>query len=98
MWIFPDEYAQIYALEAPKPTVVANGVEEVRSVGGNGTPSDVVAQDETVDGDETMDAGDGGELIEVSARDLARQCLEIVGMEIGLGLGLGLGLGGVVGR
>jgi len=34
--------------------------------------------------DEELNAGDGGDLIEVSARDLARRCLELVGEELGL--------------
>lgn len=33
-----------------------------------------------------VDAGDGGDLIEVTARDLARRCLELVGEEMGLGV------------
>ncbi|GMK54425.1 hypothetical protein CspeluHIS016_0110110 [Cutaneotrichosporon spelunceum] len=34
---------------------------------------------------EDADAGDGSDLIEVSARDLARRALELVGLELGLG-------------
>lgn len=34
--------------------------------------------------DEAVNTGDGAELIEVSARDLARRCLELVGVELGL--------------
>jgi hypothetical protein len=30
-----------------------------------------------------LDAGDGGDLIEVNARDLARRCLELIGKELG---------------
>ncbi|WWD20641.1 hypothetical protein CI109_105117 [Kwoniella shandongensis] len=32
-----------------------------------------------------VDAGDGGDLIEVNARELARRCLELIGVEMGLG-------------
>ncbi|OCF31812.1 hypothetical protein I316_06619 [Kwoniella heveanensis BCC8398] len=35
-------------------------------------------------GDEEVDAGDGGELIEVNAKDLARRCLELIGEEMGM--------------
>lgn len=35
--------------------------------------------------DETIDVGDDTDLVEVSARDLARRCLELVGDELGLG-------------
>ncbi len=31
-----------------------------------------------------FDAGDGGDLIEVNARDIARRCLELIGKEMGL--------------
>ena len=31
-----------------------------------------------------VDAGDGGDLIEVNARDIAKRCLELIGMEFGL--------------
>lgn len=33
---------------------------------------------------EVLDAGDGGDLFEVNARDLTRRCLELVGEELGL--------------
>jgi hypothetical protein len=31
-----------------------------------------------------VDAGDGGDLIEVNAKDLSRRCLELIGEELGL--------------
>ena len=34
--------------------------------------------------DGVMDAGDGGDLIEVNAKDISRRCLEIIGEEFGL--------------
>lgn len=42
-----------------------------------------------MNGDEIVeeDAGDGDDLIEVSAKDLARRCLELIGLELGLGQG-----------
>lgn len=44
-------------------------------------PNGVVANG---DGEKGIDAGDGGDLIEISGRDLARRCLELIGEEIGL--------------
>lgn len=38
----------------------------------------------TESADSAMSAGDGGDLIEVSIRDLARRCLELIGVELGL--------------
>ncbi|WVO17542.1 hypothetical protein L204_105237 [Cryptococcus depauperatus] len=35
--------------------------------------------------EEDVDAGDGQDLIEVNAKDLARRCLEVIGVELGLG-------------
>lgn len=32
----------------------------------------------------TVDAGDGGDLIEVNAKDIARRCLELIGEEMRL--------------
>ena len=34
--------------------------------------------------EDVMDAGDGGDLVEVSAKDLARRCLEVISGEMGL--------------
>lgn len=66
--MFPDEYRQLFEMRREED--FADGL---------------------TNGDDSMgteeggrDAGDGGELIEVTARDLARRCLELVGVELGL--------------
>jgi hypothetical protein len=72
MWMFPDEHAKLYDL--PSLTHQTNG----------GSEDNATEDDDVVRVDGVIDAGDGGDLIEVTARDLARRCLEIVGEEMGL--------------
>jgi len=72
MWMFPDEHAKLYATMSPTESNVGDG-------------ETVDHQTSGVEVNGMIDAGDGGDLIEVTARDLARRCLEIVGAEIGMG-------------
>lgn len=78
IWLFPDEHAKLYDRETvDKTEPMVNGDEHMiarHAAGG------VEEQDE----DEIMDAGDGGDLIQVTAKDLARRCLDIIGMEMGI--------------
>lgn len=75
MWMFPDEHAKLYDL--PLVNRLVDGEGETEAGAGQ---ADGVDKEGGV-----IDAGDGGDLIEVTARDLARRCLEIVGEEMGLG-------------
>jgi hypothetical protein len=83
MWVLPSGYARLF------PPTIING-----ATNGTSYDLDIVNQDQNLDAleeDEIVDVGDGSELIEVSARDLAKRCLEIIGLELGLGLGLDSG-------
>lgn len=71
MWVLPAEYARLF----PSST---SGQAHSLVNGDVEAASDV---------DVDLDAGDGDDLIEVSARDLARWCLVIIGKELGLGQG-----------
>jgi len=73
MWIFPNEHARLYDLQLPDAQTNETTAEKSGEEGGR----------DRVEG--MINAGDGGDLIEVTARDLARRCLEIVGEEMGLG-------------
>ena len=71
MWVLPSEYIRLF----PSPNLSA------------GTNGDYPENGSDMDGEvaSSEDVGDGSELLEVSARDLARRCLEIVGDQLGLG-------------
>lgn len=73
MWIFPDEHRRLFETspEAEEPFEELDGVSDLRI---DEEPIDRLGRD----------AGDGGDLIEVTARDLARRCLELVGIELGI--------------
>ncbi|WVF67919.1 hypothetical protein IAT40_002681 [Kwoniella sp. CBS 6097] len=73
MWIFPSEHAELFGLPAPVPTL---------SLSLSASTSHAAAG-ELSEG-EQVDAGDGGDLIEVNAKDLARRCLELIGEEMGM--------------
>lgn len=83
MWVLPSEYKHMFPPPNPKET--PNGHD------GHMDDTDrLESGDHEGDGDGgdfvfDVDVGDGSELLEVSARDLARRCLEIVGIELGLG-------------
>lgn len=72
MWMFPDEHAKLYDTTSPTESTDHEG-------------ETVDHQTRGAEAGGMMDAGDGGDLIEVTARDLARRCLEIVGAEMGMG-------------
>ena len=72
MWMFPDEHAKLYDATSPTESNVSDGETVDHQTSGA-----------EVNG--IMDVRDGGDLIEVTARDLARRCLEIVGAEMGMG-------------
>lgn len=87
MWIFPSEYTSLFD---------ASGEDHDHAPeNGNDQDQDQMKEKEEVNGSSDLramekeatevDAGDGGDLIEVTARDLARRCLELVGMEMGMG-------------
>ncbi|KAK8850458.1 hypothetical protein IAR55_004376 [Kwoniella newhampshirensis] len=46
---------------------------------------DLPDREDFPDGEEQLNAGDGGNLIEVTAKELARRSLELIGVEMGLG-------------
>lgn len=51
--------------------------------------ADDAGLEKSVENDERgMNAGDGADLIEVSVKDLARRCLQLVGEELGFGVGI----------
>lgn len=92
MWLFPSERTQIFESTAADGSQAKHGAT-VNGVGHQG--ADVAAglstgqeDDEILDRagqDEALvNAGDGADLIEVNAVDIARRCLELVGEEIGL--------------
>ncbi|WVR08607.1 hypothetical protein IAU60_005662 [Kwoniella sp. DSM 27419] len=68
MWIFPSEHAHIFGLPAV-PSI--EGLSESENSSSSVRDTDV-------------DAGDGEDLIEVNAKDLARRCLELIGEELGV--------------
>ncbi|WRT70613.1 uncharacterized protein IL334_007611 [Kwoniella shivajii] len=76
MWIFPSEHAQLFA--SPH---VGQGNDE--DVGNNSQEAGAV---DTQGEEDQVSAGDGGDLIEVNAGELARRCLELIGEEMGLGV------------
>jgi hypothetical protein len=71
MWIFPAEHAKLFGLpeESTGADVEADG-------DGDG--------EDGQSGKNGVSAGDGADLIEVNARDIARRCLELIGEEMGL--------------
>lgn len=72
MWVFPHEHDHLFR---SKPI---SNVAEVKINGSDSGPmSDIPKKGEE-------DAGDGGDLIQVSASDLARRCLNLIGEELGL--------------
>ena len=73
MWMFPSEHATLFGLtiETQVPdTGAERAAQEGSSTEANGGPE--------------LDAGDGDELIEVGARDMAKRCLELIGEEMGI--------------
>ncbi|WWC65124.1 uncharacterized protein I303_107738 [Kwoniella dejecticola CBS 10117] len=73
MWIFPSEHAHLFG----SPTHPPNGHQDLDSNNiQNGANGDIDEQE--------IDAGDGGDLIEVNAGELAKRCLELIGEELGL--------------
>ncbi|OCF58554.1 hypothetical protein L486_04587 [Kwoniella mangroviensis CBS 10435] len=71
MWIFPSEHSQLFGL-SPRESQ-----EEPESSPARG-------EERHEDEEQQMNAGDGGDLIEVSAGQLARRCLELIGKESGM--------------
>ena len=66
---------------------LVNGSREDGDTAEDGTIADLgdsKGEEQAMGDDSTIDAGDGGDLIEVTAKDLAQRCLEIVGEEVGL--------------
>ena len=94
MWMFPDEHARLYAphdRESHATPAVHDSSTGKEEHDGLSPVADPKHPNGDVDGgpdksDRVFDAGDGADLIEVTARDLARRCLELVGEEIGLGV------------
>lgn len=96
MWMFPDEHAKLYAPRDHLPQV-APVTNDMSAANGDSSDSLAPSAAESKDlndsaasngvdmSDDVIDAGDGADLIEVTARDLARRCLELVGEEMGLG-------------
>ena len=83
MWMFPSEHAQLFDskeqsegseryFEVAEPSMAHSAVV-------NGTVDENVRAAAP-----ELDAGDGGELIEVGARDMAKRCLELIGEELGM--------------
>jgi hypothetical protein len=60
-----------------------NSTGSTGSVEGSGSSGPSGASGESQSHAE-ISAGDGGDLIEVNARDIARRCLEVIGEEMGL--------------
>ncbi|WWC98642.1 hypothetical protein V866_005535 [Kwoniella sp. B9012] len=73
MWIFPSEHSQLFGLPPREFQEEAQPPPEE----GEESHEDEVQQ---------VNAGDGGNLIKVSAGQLARRCLELVGEEMGMGI------------
>ncbi|WWC72496.1 uncharacterized protein I206_106458 [Kwoniella pini CBS 10737] len=78
MWIFPSEHAHLFGLdpsiELNDNSVLITTENEERET--NGKDED--------DDDQHINAGDGRDLIEVNASELAKRCLELIGEELGL--------------
>lgn len=81
MWVLPSEYRQLLPRHTPRG--IPNGDSDTDHTGLTETGDNV---ENNVDVD--VDAGDGSDVLEVSARDLARRCLEMIGIELGLGVSL----------
>lgn len=76
MWVLPSEYKHLLPPQTSRETP-----------NGDSAGSDEDDTDGIDSGDDVgNDVGDGSDLLEISARDLARRCLEIIGIELGLGL------------
>jgi hypothetical protein len=58
--------------------------EHKRLFGTPGKDLDMACQDPGDMEESETDVGDGDDLIEVTGKDLARRCLELVGVELGL--------------
>lgn len=89
MWMFPDEHARLYDDGADSSKTVPNPMDETadthaRTNGHVRGDADTKDKDDQHNDETEADAGDGADLIEVTAKDLARRCLEIVGIELGL--------------
>jgi hypothetical protein len=89
MWVFPSEQARLFArypTSDPSSRIgtSGDGEETLRvSTGSTGSVEGSGASGESQSHAE-ISAGDGGDLIEVNARDIARRCLEVIGEELGL--------------
>ncbi|WWC92223.1 uncharacterized protein L201_007177 [Kwoniella dendrophila CBS 6074] len=83
MWIFPSEHAHLFGLPLPNITKDQSSqlIDHDNTI--EGQPADETPNEEE---DSQVNAGDGGDLIEVSAGELARRCLELLGEEMGLGI------------
>lgn len=81
MWIFPSEYRTLLSLSLAGGTDLSDDSPEARV---NGMSESEREGAESKESDGQVDAGDGGDLIEVSARDIARRCLELLGEDLGL--------------
>ncbi len=68
LYLFPSENEQLFGLNNRSANLT------------NGDGSD----EEKGEGAEVVDAGDGGDLIEVNAISIAKLCLEHIGREVGL--------------
>lgn len=77
MWVLPAEYRRLFPPLLPSEAMNGDTVQDSRE-NDEGSKHD--------GGEESERVGDGSQLLEVSARDLARRCLEIVGVELGFGL------------
>ncbi|WVQ95482.1 hypothetical protein IAU59_002579 [Kwoniella sp. CBS 9459] len=73
MWIFPSEHSELFGLSAPSSLSPSSS-----------TPGLSTVQPFNEEENEEVNAGDGGDLIEVTAKDLARRCLELIGEEMGM--------------
>jgi hypothetical protein len=95
MWVFPSEQARLfgrYPTSDPSSQMgtsvdgedtLRNSTGSTGSVEGSGSSGPSGASGESQSHAE-ISAGDGGDLIEVNARDIARRCLEVIGEEMGL--------------
>ncbi|KAL7422319.1 Endocytosis and vacuole integrity protein [Cryptotrichosporon argae] len=82
-WLAASEYQALFAA-APSPTG-GDGSEDASATNGAGAEPEADARDGETVSDARTEGGDGAdELVETSARDLARRCLELVGAEMGL--------------
>ncbi|RXK40656.1 hypothetical protein M231_02113 [Tremella mesenterica] len=83
MWIFPSEHAQLMSL-TPESSTSRRPSHESR-VEPDGSGYDGGETQLSQSRSEVIDAGNGEDLVEINARDIARRCLELVGEEMGLG-------------